>query len=305
LQQYEKNTILDTSDISPDKKGFLFTKNIPPHIFALCSILSIQLGSSLSESLFSSVGPLGATFLRQAFGAIILLCIWRPRLKGLTRKNIMLIVLFGVTLSCLNGAFYSAIARIPLGIAVSLEFVGPLGVAIIQSRHWKDLIWAASAAAGILLLTPLGSTSLDLLGIGLALLAACFWGIYILVSARLGRAFRGGDGLALSLVVATCVSAPMGIISGGSNLLTTHVLLVGLGVAILAAALPFSLEMEALRRLPSRTFGILMSIEPAVGAIIGFFILHQNIGIREIIAMAFIIAASVGVSLTDTTVHQV
>ncbi|GAC1312914.1 MAG: DMT family transporter [Ktedonobacteraceae bacterium] len=273
------------------------TKGVPPQLFALLAIISVQLGSAVSKSLFQSIGPLGTTFLRLIFAAVLLLLIWRPRLHGYTRRHLLLIALFGITIAAMNTVFYAAIARIPLGIAVSLEFVGPLGVALIQSRHLKDLVWAALAAGGILLLAPIGPTHLDPLGVGLALLAGCFWGTYILLNVQMGRASTGGGGLALSMAVAACVIAPWGSINGGMRLLDPQVLLIGFAVAVLSTVIPFSLELEALRRLPSRVFGILMSIEPAIGALMGFLVLGEVIGPREMIAFALVIAASVGVSL--------
>jgi inner membrane transporter RhtA len=178
------------------------------------------------------------------------------------------VALFGVTIAAMNAAFYAAIARIPLGIAVTLEFVGPLGVAFVASRRRSDLLWAGLAAGGVLLLAPIGNLTIDPLGVGLALAAGGCWAAYILLNVRVGRTFAGGSGLALSMSVAALVLIPLGVASGRGMLLDPRVLLVGCGVAVLSTLIPFSLELEALRRLPARVFGVLMSLEPAIAALI-------------------------------------
>lgn len=185
---------------------------------------------------------------------------------------------------------------------MTLELVGPLGLALVQSRRVKDLVWAILAVVGIFLLAPIRQGAVNLLGMGLAILAGICWAGSILCSAKMGRSFTGGRGLALA--VATMAIAPLGISNGGVALLRSQVLLTGVGISILSSIIPFSLELEALRRLPSRVFGILMSVEPAVATLIGFFVLHEAIGFRELLAIALIIAASVGVSLDATAQHQ-
>jgi inner membrane transporter RhtA len=288
-----------TQEISglPIPKQRLSNK-IPPHLFALVSITSVQLGASISEGLFHDIGPLGTTFLRLSLAAVFFLLICRPSFHGYNRQQILTVLAFGITVVIMNGAFYVAIARIPLGIAVTLEFVGPLGVSLLQSRRLKDLIWVVVAAAGIVLLAPIGDHStIDPIGIILALLAGIFWGIYILLNVQIGSRFTGGTGLSLSMLIAAILSAPMGIIDGGTHLIVPHTLLIGVGVALLSTVIPFSLELEALRRLPSRVFGILMSIEPAMATLLGFLILKQTIDLREILAIVLIIAASIGVAL--------
>lgn len=275
---------------------------VPAQGLALLAIFSVQMGSSVGKGLFHEVGPLGTTFLRLSFAALLFCLLWHPRLRGLTRRQWIDILLFGLSIAGMNGAFYAAISRVPLGIAVTLEFVGPLGLALVQSRRLKDLIWALLALLGIVLLAPVGHTSgIDLLGAGFAVLAGIGWAAYILLSGRVGRTFRGGSGLALAVVVSALFIAPFGIAQGGSVLLQPSVLLIGLAVAILSSVIPFSLEFEALRRLPSRVFGVLMSIEPAVASLIGFLILHEAIELRGLIAIAFVIVASAGASLDGST----
>ncbi len=294
--------VLGETSRQPGRQNF--TQKVPAQLLALLAIISVQIGAALGKGLFEAIGPLGTTFLRLGFAAVLLLIIWRPQVWRLTRAQYINVLLFGIVLAAMNGAFYSAIRYIPLGIAVTLEFVGPLGLALVQSRKVKDIVWALLALAGILLLAPIGQGTVNLLGAGLAVLAGICWAGYILCSARVGRSFTGGRGLALAVAVATVVIAPLGISTGGTALLKPQVILIGVGIAILSSVIPFSLEMEALRRLPSRVFGVLMSIEPAVATLIGFLILREAIGLREILAIALIVSASVGVSLDATTQHQ-
>jgi len=297
----QRATTLTTPESSRQRHNL--THKVPAQVLALLAIVSVQLGAAVGKGLFDAIGPLGTTLLRLGFAAVLLLLIWRPQIRGLTRAQYVNVLLFGLILAVMNGVFYSAIRYIPLGIAVTLEFVGPLGLALVQSRRLKDIVWALLAALGIILLAPIGNGSVNLLGAGLALLAGILWAGYILCSARVGRTFTGGRGLALSVAVATIAIAPLGISGGGIALLTPQVLLTGFAIAILSSVIPFSLEMEALRRLPSRVFGVLMSIEPAVATLIGFIVLQETIGPRELVAIAFIISASVGVSLDSTTQH--
>ncbi|SRR5579875_2610616 len=286
--------------------------SIPPQALAIGSMISVQLGAALSKRLFSLLDPSAVVFLRLAFGAVILLLVWRPRRATLAAQGSALemrrstrygsIALFGLALAAMTFFYYQAIARLPLGVAVTLEFIGPLGVAVSGSRRWLDLLWVALAAGGIVLLSPWNPLSvsaqgrLDPLGVVFALLAAVFWAAYILLSARVGQAFSGGAGLALALAVAGLLLAPVGIVTGGARLLSPEILALGLGVALLSSALPFSLELVALRTLPTRIFGILMSLEPAVATLIGFLTLHEELSLIPLIAMALVTLASLGAS---------
>lgn len=266
----------------------------------------MQCGAAVAIGLFDDVGPGGTVFLRVAISALLLIAIWRPSLPGAEPTGVRRdVVAFGLVLAGMNFSFYEALDRIPLGIAVTLEFVGPLGVAVLRSRRRLDLAWAALAALGIVLLSPLPGGSLDLAGMALALLAGCFWGLYIVLTARLGESFTGARGLALALVVATVVLIPAGITQGGSEMLVGGVLLAGLAVAVLSSAVPYSLEMEALRRLPEGVFGVLMSVEPAVAALVGFVGLGQDLSARELIAIAFVLAASAGALRSSRPVPDV
>ena len=266
-----------------------------PILLVLGGIVSVQVGAALATELFDEAGPAGTVLLRVAISALLLIAIWRPALPGAEPAGVRRdVILFGLVLAAMNFSFYEALQRIPLGIAVTLEFIGPLGVAVLRSRRRLDLVWAGLAAAGIVLLSPIPGGSLDVTGMALALLAGGFWGLYIVFAARVGEAFTGGRGLALAMVVATVVLIPFGVAQGGSELLDGSVLLVGLGVAVLSSALPYSLEMEALRKLPEGVFGVMMSIEPAVAAVVGFVGLGQDLNAREIVAIALVLAASAG-----------
>jgi len=211
----------------------------------------------------------------------------------------MLIVLFGLTIAAMNTFFYASIARIPLGIASTLEFVGPLGISIVASRRLPDVLWALFAAAGVILLAPIRGSVIDPLGILFALLAAGCWAIYILLSVRVGRIFPGGTALAIGMSISTLVLAPVGLPSLQAVWHAPSILLIGFVVAILSSVIPFSLELEALRRLSPRVLGILLSLEPVVAAIIGFVVLGETVGLRALIAIVLIVIASGGASFGD------
>ena len=267
---------------------------MPPPVLVVGAVSSVQFGAAFAKSIFDEIGPGGTVFLRMLFAAVVLMLIWRPRLSGHGRRDVVLILLFGASLAGMNATFYAALDRIPLGIAVTFEFVGPLGVALFGSRRRLDLVWVALAAAGILLLSDFGATDLDGLGVALALIAGAFWAAYILLSARVGQAFPGGGGLALAMLVAVVPLAPFGIADGGADLLVVWVLAVGFAVAMLSSAIPYTLELEALRRLPAGVFGVLMSLEPALAATAGFIVLGEDLAAREVVAILLVVAASAG-----------
>lgn len=269
---------------------------LPPPVIVLLAVVSVQVGAALAKGLFQAIGSSGTVFLRVGFAALIFLLTSRPRIRGYSRSDYTLLILFGLAIAVMNTAFYAAIARIPLGIAVTLEFVGPLGVSVFASRKRRDFLWAGLAAGGVVLLAPFGNMTIDPLGVFFALLAGGCWAAYILLNVRIGRTFEGSSGLALSMSVAALVLLPLGVWNGGAALLNPKILLLGIGVAILSTFIPFTLELEALRRLPARVFGVLMSIEPAVAALVGFLVLHETTGLRALIALALIVIASGGVS---------
>jgi len=260
----------------------------------LGAVFSVQSGGALATTLFDEVGPLGAVFLRSLFGAAVLAAIWRPTLAA-PRPKLRLAGLFGLSLAGMNLCFYLALDRLPLGIAVTFEFSGPLAVALLGSRRALDLLWAGLAALGILLLSGgFGGSDLDPLGVAFALAAGAFWAAYILLGARVGRAFGGGIGLAIAMIVSTAVLFAPGLAGGGAELLSLGVLATGAGVAMLSSVVPYSLELEALRRLPAHVFGVLMSLEPAVAAVIGFIALDQGLVASEVLAIGCVVLAGAG-----------
>lgn len=268
---------------------------------ALGSIVSVQCGSALATTLFDSVGPRGAVALRSAFGALALLALARGRLPRPRGVGLRDVVLFGLALAGINLLFYAALDRLPLGIAVTLEFVGPLGVAVFGSRQRRDLLWALLAAVGIVLLSDGGGGGIDPLGAALALGAGGFWALYILQSDRVGSRYPGLGAAAISAAIAAVLVAPLGIAQGGGELLAPASLAVGLAVGVLSSAIPCAFEMEALRRLPRATFGVLMSLEPAVAATIGFVALSQDLAPLELLAIALVVVACAGALRTAAT----
>jgi inner membrane transporter RhtA len=280
------------------------TQRVPPTLLVLGAVTSVQVGAALAKTLFDELGAGGTVFLRVLIAALVLALVWPPRLRGHGSRDLGLAVVYGVALAGMNLAFYSSIDRIPLGIAVTFEFVGPLGVAVVGSRRALDLVWVGLAAAGILLLSDFGSGDLDALGVGLALLAGAFWAAYILLSVRVGRVFPGGSGVALAMLVATVPLAPVGIAQAGSELLVPGTLLVAAGVGIMSSAIPYTLEIEALRRMPAGVFGVLMSLEPAVAAIAGYVVLGEGLVMREVAAVALVVAASAGAARGATVVPR-
>jgi inner membrane transporter RhtA len=260
------------------------------------AVTSLQFGAGFAATLFDELGAGGAAFLRLAVAAVVLVVLWRPRPGGHSRRELATVAAFGVTLGAMNVAIYESFARIPLGIAVTIEFVGPLAVAILGSRRALDGVWVVLAGAGIVLLADRGgeAAGLDGLGVAFALAAGIAWAAYIGLSQRTGRIFPGASGLAVAMTVGAVLAAPLGIADAGSALLRPGLLASGAAVAIASSVLPYSLEMEALRRLPARVFGILMSLEPAVAALAGLLVLGQDLSAREWLAVALVVGASAG-----------
>lgn len=265
---------------------------VPPTALVLLGIVSVQLGSALAKQLFSEVGSFGTVALRLFFAAAILMLLWRPSLR-MSRQAWTVVVAYGLTLGLMNLCFYLALDRLPLGIAVTVEFLGPLTVALIGSRRWLDALWAALAAAGVVLLMG-GGGEVDLIGLLFALAAGACWGLYIVVSAALGRHTTEGNGLALGMIVAVLVAVPIGVVDSGAALVQPWVLVAGLGLALLSSVVPYSLDLEALRTMPPRVFGILMSLEPAMAALIGLVVLQELLHWSQWIAVLCVVVASVG-----------
>ena len=271
----------------------------------LAAAASLQVGAAFAVTLFDDVGAAGAAFLRLGLAAVVLWAIWRPRPRAHPRRDLRLAAAFGVSLGLMNWSIYESMARIPLGVAVTIEFAGPLLVAVLGSRRPRDGVWILLAAAGIVLLADPGGGSIDTLGVVYALLAALCWMAYIHLSQRTGRVFPGGSGLAIAMAVGALVVLPAGVLGGGSGLVEPGLLGSALIVALACSVLPYSLELEALRRLPAAVFGVLMSLEPAVAALAGWIVLGQDLGAREVAAIAMVIVASAGATLFAAAVEPV
>jgi inner membrane transporter RhtA len=268
---------------------------------AVASMTTIQLGAALSEPLFDRIGPAGLTALRLALAALILWPFARPRLRGRTRADLGAAVALGACSGLLTLAFFEAIARIPLGVAVTIEFLGPLGVALAGSRRARDVGWVLLAGAGVALLT-LGDGAgepLDPTGVALAAVAAVCWAGYILLTKRVGARWAGFEGLSVSLLVAALVTLPAGVAAAGSELVAPGVVLAGIGLALLIPLLPYAFELVALRRLPTALFGVIMSLEPAIAALLGFLILDQGLAAAGVVAIGMVVLASAGATLSS------
>ncbi len=260
------------------------------------AICSVQFGSAIAAKLFDEVGSSGVGMLRLLSAAIVLMALWRPRLAGRSRHELGVAAALGVVLAAMNLSFYAALDRIPRGIAVTIEFIGPLTVAVVGSRRRLDFLWVLLAVLGIVALTRGDTHHLSTIGIFFALLAGACWGTYIHLNSRVGRAFESGTGIAFAMCVGAVVSLPFGIASGGSRLVSAHVLLVGAAVGMLSSAIPYTFENEALRRIRPSVFAVFMSLEPAVAALAGLLVLGQNLGARAVAGIALVIGASLGAS---------
>lgn len=273
--------------------------SLGPVGLVLAGGLSVQFGAALAVTLMPRAGALGVVTLRLAVAAVVLLLICRPRLRGHSRSDWGTVVVFGIAMAGMNGLFYQAVDRIPLGPAVTLEVLGPLALSVFASRRAVNLVWAALALAGVFLLGGGGFEDLDPGGAAFALGAGAMWAAYIVFSARTGRRFPQADGLALAMAVGAVLFLPLGIAESGGKLLDPVTIALGAGVALLSSVLPYTLELLALRRLPAPTFAILMSLEPAIAATAGFLILDQALSATQSAAIALVIAASMGAVRTQ------
>ncbi len=269
-----------------------------PVLLLLISMLSIQAGASLAKTLFPLIGATGATALRLGLGTILLWIAFRPWTLAWRTLPWKMLAGYGISLGVMNTVFYIALQTIPLGLAVALEFTGPLALALFGSRRLLDVVWAALAAGGLLLLVPWpgADTALDPFGMACALAAGVCWAFYIVFGQKAG-AEHGARTVALGSTIAAMVAVPWGVVHAGSALLHPAVLPAALGVAVLSMALPYSLEMMALTRLPTRTFGMLMSLEPAIAALCGLVLLHEQLSGLQWLAIAAVIVASAGATL--------
>ncbi|MFB7863870.1 DMT family transporter [Streptomyces sp. NPDC056069] len=261
--------------------------------------LSVQFGSAVAVLLMPRAGALGVVTLRLVLAAAVLLIVCRPKVRGYARADWGTVLAFGAAMSAMNILFYLSVDRIPLGAAVTLEVLGPLALSVIASRRLMNLLWAGLALGGVVLLSGGGFDRLDPAGAGFALAAGAMWATYIVFSARTGRRFPQADGLALAMAFGALLSLPFGIVEAGDRLLVPSTIGLGLAVALMSSVLPYTLELLALRRLPAPTFAILMSLEPAIAATAGFLVLHQALGLTDAVAIALVIAASMGAVRTQ------
>ena len=277
----------------------------PPQLLLFGSIASVQFGSAFADKLFAQAGPGGVVLLRLALSGLILLAISRPTLRGRSRADLAAAISFGLVLGAMNWSFYEALNRLPLGVAVTIEFLGPLAVAVAGSRRALDAVWVLLAGGGVALLAVRGDHhDIDPFGIGLALFAGACWAAYILMSKRVGASFAALDGLAIALGFGTLLVIPTGIVEGGAALVRPGVLAGGLAVALLSSLIPYSLEIVALRRLSASTFGLLMSLEPAVAALAGVIVLSQRLTGVLLVALVMVVTASVGTTIAGRPVHD-
>jgi inner membrane transporter RhtA len=273
------------------------TDRVPPELLVLGSVMSVQFGAGLAVTMFDELGAAGVSLLRLAFAAAIVAAIWRPRPREFRAPGALRgALLYGVALGLMNVLFYEALARIPLGIAVTIEFIGPLAVAVAGSRRSLDLLWVALAATGIALLglQTGGAGGLDPVGVAFALGAAACWAAYIVLAQRLGARVAGGAGLSAGMIVAAFVPIVPGVAAAGSALLDPDLLAQGVAVALLSSVIPYTLEFAALRRMARHVFGVLMSIEPATAALAGFVVLGQRLSPRDLAGIGLVVAASIG-----------
>jgi inner membrane transporter RhtA len=274
-------------------------RTLAPVATILVAMVSIQSGAALAKQLFPVVGAAGASALRLIFAAAILLLVWRPfggnRMDSVGPAERRAVVLYGVSLGAMNLLFYLALERIPLGLAVAFEFSGPLTIALIRSRRALDFLWVVCAVFGLALLLPIGSaTRLDPIGVAFALGAGVCWALYIVFGQSAGAAMHGGVAVALGMSIAAVIVLPVGVVSAGRSLLSWGAARTAIGVAILSSALPYSLEMYALKRMPAHTFGVLMSVEPAIGALSGLVFLREELSSLQWMGIALIMVASIG-----------
>ncbi|MGZ0712271.1 EamA family transporter (plasmid) [Coraliomargarita sp. W4R53] len=263
-------------------------------VFVVVGLTCQEVGASLAVSLFPEVGPLGMVMLRLVFSAIVLLLIARPKIRGHARADWKAVVWFGVVLATMNGLFYLALERLPLGVTVTIEVLGPLVLSIVAARRASAWLWALLALVGVIALGGGGWDRLDPIGVLFALGAAASWAFYILASAKVGSAFPKLDGLALAMTVGALIALPFGIMDAGTSLLRLDIVALGAAVAMLSSTIPYALELVALRRMPAAVFAILMASSPATASLAGFLLLDQHLGWLEMVGIAFVVAASIG-----------
>ena len=276
---------------------------VSPIWLVLVGILSVQFGAGIAKTLFDEVAPTTIVWLRLVTSALVLLAIARPALRGRTRRDWLVVLAFGLTLGLMNWSIYQSFARIPIGLAVTIEFVGPLTLAVLGSRRPRDLVWVGLAGLGVLLL-GLQPGDLTWAGVGFALLAGASWAAYILLSAQTGRRWQGVDGLAVASVVATLLLTPLALGRYADQLVDARILLLGALVGLLSSVIPYTCELVALRSLRPAVFSILMSLEPAAAALAGLVVVHELLAPLQLLAMACVVAASVGATRSGATISE-
>ncbi len=268
-------------------------ERIHPILLVIVAMTSVQWGAALAKSLFAEFGAITVVFWRVALAAIMLMIIVRPALRALSRKQWQISIIFGMALVCLNVTYYLSLQRLPLGLCVTIEFIGPLAVAVWHSHRALDFVWVALAALGIALLNPF-SGHIDPIGFVLALMAGVCWGLYIILGEKLGSAMPGALGLTIAMSVGSLLMVPVKIIDAPQWLNILPALPFAAAVALLSSVIPYSFEIEALRRMPTKVFGILMSAEPALAAVIGFLVLGERLTLWQCIAIVAVMTASFG-----------
>jgi len=271
------------------------TRRFPAPLLVLAAVVSVQFGGALAATLIPQVGVFGSVTLRLTIASAVMLLAIRPRLRGRSARDWLVVAAFGGVLALMNLCFYGALARIPIGVAVTVEFIGPLVLATVLSHRRRDLLGVIGAAIGVLLISGLTSTSwgeTDLTGLGLALAAGASWAAYIVFSGRTGARFAQLDGLAIAMTIAAVLVGPVGIATAGSALWTPEALWRGAAIAVMSSVLPYSLELIALRRLAAHVFGILLSLEPAVAALAGLVVLGQHLETVQLVGIACVVTAS-------------
>ena len=266
-------------------------------IATLLSMMCVQGGASIAKQLFPAIGPIGTSTLRIGLSAILLFLINRPNLWKLTKQQWLYCAIYGIGIAAMNLIFYMAIQRIPLGLGVTIEFVGPLFLAFILSKKKMDILWALLATMGILLIVPWQNSNTDIFGVFLALLAGSFWALYIIMGGKVSKVMQGKDAVTVGMLIASIGILPFAIWDGSLTNLTTDVFIKGLGVAIFSSALPFTLDMIALGRLPAKAFSILSSLQPAFAAFSGLIFLHEYLSWTQWLSVLCVVLASIGTTV--------
>ena len=281
----------------------LRTRLVHPVVLVLIGIASVQIGATFAKSLFDEVTPTAMVWLRLSLSALILLAITRPRIRGLARRDWLVVLAFGASLGMMNWTIYQAFARLPIGIAVTIEFIGPLTIALVSSRRARDLVWVALAAAGVVLL-GLEPGPISIVGVLFALAAGACWESYIVLSKATGARWEGLDGLALASTVAAVALTPAAM-AYADGIGSPHVWLVGLMVGLMSSVVPYSLDLVALRSIKPSLYAILMSLEPAAGALAAIVVLHEGLSLQQWLAIVCVVIASAGATTTGKPEHHV